>query len=226
MTIREELLRLQNEKNAAFVARLIPNIPPERILGAYTPQLRALAKRLRGSAEAEAFLQELPHGLLEENAVHAFLLEGIRDYDRCLAEVERFLPHVDNWATCDSLRPPVFQKHRAQLLPVAEKWLASGETYTVRYGLGMLLSHYLDGDFSPRILELAAAVRSEEYYVRMMQAWFFAEALAKRYEAALPYLEQGKLDPWTHNKAIQKARESRRVSDERKAFLNTLKIRG
>jgi len=221
--VSERLLALANEKNAAFVARLIPNVPPETILGAYQPQLRALARELRGSPAAESFLRQLPHTLHEENLLHAFLLDSVRDFGACLAEVERFLPHVDNWAVCDSLRPKGFVKHRAELLPHVEQWLASGETYTVRFGLGMLMCHYLDGEFEPRFLDLAAAVRSEEYYVRMMTAWYFATALAKQYDAALPYLRERRLDPWTHNMTIRKAVESRRVPEAHKQFLKTLR---
>ena len=223
MTVREKLEALRDEKNAAFVTKLIPTVPPETILGARTPQLRALAKELSGTPEAEDFLRSLPHALFEENQLHAFLLERRKDFRACLDEVEAFLPYVDNWATCDQLSPKVFAKHKAELLPAVRRWLDSGETYTLRFGLGMLLAHYLDGDFEPRFLDWAAAVRSEEYYVNMMIAWYFATALAKQYDAALPYLEEGRLDAWTHNKAIQKARESFRVSDRHKAYLKTLR---
>lgn len=223
MSVREELLALRDEKNAAFLARLIPNLPPESILGARTPELRSLARRLRGTEEAARFLEELPHALFEENQLHAFLIAEIRDYARCLREVERFLPFVDNWATCDGLRPKVFQRHRTELIQPVKRWIDSGETYTVRFGLGMLMTHYLDADFRPEFLDWAA-VRSEEYYVRMMAAWYFATALAKQYEAALPVLEQRRLDPWTHNKTIQKAAESFRVPEEHKAVLRTLRV--
>lgn len=225
MTIPERLYELRDEGNAAFMARLLPGIAPERILGVRTPELRRAAREFRGTEEAERFLEELPHATVDENAVHAFLIESIRDYAACLSAVERFLPFVDNWANCDSLRPQVFGKHRAELLGPIRRWLDSGETYTVRFGLGMLMSHYLDEDFDPLYLDWAAELRSEEYYVRMMVAWYFATALAKQYEAALPFLEQGRLGKWTHNKAIQKARESYRVSEEHKAYLKTLKIR-
>ena len=224
MTATERVMELRDEKNAAFVARLIPNLPPETILGARTPELRRLARQLRGTEEASRFLEALPHSFLEENSLHAFLIGEIRDYDRCLQEVERFLPYVNNWATCDSLRPKVFSKHRAELLTAVKRWLLSDETYTVRFGLGMLMTHYLDADFRPEFLAWAAEIRSEEYYVRMMLAWFFATALAKQYEAALPYLQERRLDPWTHNKTIQKAAESFRVPEEHKAFLKTLRV--
>ena len=224
MTATERVLELRDVKNAAFVARLIPELPPEAILGARTPDLRRLARQLRGTEEAARFLAALPHGFLEENGLHALLIGEIRDYDRCLREVERFLPYVNNWATCDSLRPKAFQKHRAELLTAVKRWLLSDETYTVRFGLGMLMTHYLDADFRPEFLAWAAEIRSEEYYVRMMLAWFFATALAKQYEAALPYLQERRLDPWTHNKTIQKAAESFRVPEEHKAFLKTLRV--
>lgn len=224
MTLTERLLELRDEKNAAFAAKLIPNIPTASILGARTPELRRLARELRGTEEAARFLAVLPHDWFEENGLHAFLIEQIRDYDRCLAELERFLPFVDNWAICDSLRPKVFQKHREELLEPVRRWLASDKPYTVRYGLGMLMAHYLDGDFSPDYLQWAAALRSEEYYVNMMIAWYFATALAKQYEAALPYLEERRLERWTHNKAIQKAVESFRVTEEHKAYLKTLRV--
>ena len=224
MTIQERLNALRDEKNAAFLARLIPNLPPESILGARTPDLRRLARELRGTEEAARFLEALPHRLFEENQLHAFLIAEIRDYERCLREVERFLPFVDNWATCDGLRPKVFQKHRAELIEEVKRWLASGDTYTVRFGLGMLMTHWLDAEFRPEFLDWAAAVRSEEYYVRMMLAWYFATALAKQYEAALPVLEQRRLDPWTHNKTIRKAAESFRVPEEHKAVLRTLRV--
>ena len=224
MNVWEELTALRDEKNAAFAARLIPNIPPETILGARTPALRKLARTLRGTEEAERFLSCLPHALHEENLLHALLLNELRDYARCLRETERFLPFVDNWAVCDALRPKCFAKHRRELLEPIRRWLASGETYTLRFGLEMLMTHCLDEDFSPDCLDWAAALRSEEYYVNMMIAWYFATALARQYEAALPYLSERRLDPWTHNKTIQKAVESYRISDEQKAYLKTLKV--
>ena len=225
MTLRERLEPLRDAKNAAFLSRLLPGIAPETILGVRTPQLRALAGELNGTPEAEAFLRELPHALFEENQLHAFLLEKRRDFQQCLDEVERFLPHVDNWATCDQLRPRIFARHKAELLPQVLRWLDSDRPYTVRFGLEMLMTHYLDEAFEPRFLDRAAAIRSDEYYVNMMIAWYFATALAKQYDAALPVLEERRLDKWTHNKTIQKALESFRVSAEQKAYLKTLKIR-
>ena len=223
MSVTERLLAMRDPDYAAFTAKLVPTIPPERVLGVRFPQLRALARELYGTPEAEDFLLRLPHGLQEENHLHALLLERVRDFGQCLAEVERFLPYVDNWAVCDTLRPKAFARHRAELLPHVFRWLDSGELYTVRFALGMLMANYLDEAFEPRFLERAAALRSDEYYLNMMTAWYFATALAKQYDAALPFLEQGRLDTWTHNKTIQKARESFRVSDEHKAYLKTLR---
>ena len=221
--IQQKLFALRDEKNADFVAKLIPNIPPETILGVRTPALRKLARELRGSDLARAFLDELPHAYFEENGLHAFFLEQIKDFDECLAGVERFLPCVDNWATCDSMSPPVFRKHRAALLPHIRRWLASGQTYTTRYGIKLLMDHFLDGDFRPEFLEMVSVIESEKYYVNMMRAWYFATALAKQWDSTLPLLAERRLDAWTHNKTIQKAVESYRISPERKTLLRGLR---
>ena len=225
MSIRETLFSLRDEKFAAFQARLIPNVAPEHIIGVRTPALRKLAKTLRGSGEAEKFLKALPHDFFEENNLHAFLLCEMKDFDACVQAVEDFLPYVDNWATCDQMSPGVFRKNKQALLPYIRCWIASERCYTRRFGTGMLMSHFLDEDFREEYLRLVSDKRSEEYYVNMMIAWYFATALAKQYEAALPYLENRRLDPWVHNKTIQKAVESFRVSDEHKACLRALKIR-
>lgn len=223
MNIRETLLSLQDGKFAAFQAMLIPNVAPECILGVRTPELRKLAKQLRGSSDAEAFLNTLPHEFFEENNLHAFLLCGIKDFERCVRAVEDFLPYVDNWATCDQLRPKAFARNRQALLPRIRSWLDSDRTYTQRFGIGMLMSHFLDEDFREEYLSWVSDIHSEEYYVNMMIAWYFATALAKQYRAALPYIEERRLGPWVHNKTIQKALESYRVSEEHKACLKTLK---
>ena len=225
MSIRETLLSLRDEKFAAFQARLIPNVAPERIIGVRTPALRKLAKTLHGNGQAEEFLKALPHEFFEENNLHAFLLCEMKDFDACVQAVEDFLPYVDNWATCDQMSPGVFRKNKQALLPHIRRWIASERCYTRRFGIGMLMSHFLDEDFREEYLSLVSDIRSEEYYVNMMIAWYFATALAKQYEAALPYLENRRLDPWVHNKAIQKALESFRVSDGHKTYLKTLKIR-
>ncbi|MBQ7170966.1 MAG: DNA alkylation repair protein [Clostridia bacterium] len=221
--IREDLFSLRDEGYRAFQAKLIPTVAPDRIIGVRTPELRRFAKSLLGRGEADAFLSELPHAYFDEDQLHAFLLSERKDFVRCREEVDRFLPYVDNWATCDQLSPRVFYKHRRELLSPIRSWIASGATYPVRFGVGMLMQHFLDGDFKPAYPAAVAAIRSEEYYVRMMVAWYFATALAKQYGAVLPYLKEGRLDPWTHNKAIAKALESRRISPERKAYLRSLK---
>ena len=223
--IEEELFRLRDEGYREFQGKLIPNMAPERMIGVRTPALRAYAKALGKRPEIDGFLQALPHAYFDEAQLHAFLLSEMKDFDRCLREVDRFLPYVDNWATSDQLSPKVFKKHRQELLPAIRRWIGSGDTYPVRFGVGMLMEHFLDEDFDPAYLQTVADLRSEEYYVNMMRAWFFATALAKRYEAAVPYLERGDLDPWTHNKAIQKAVESYRITAEQKAYLKGLRKR-
>ena len=225
MSIRETLLSLQDGEFAAFQARLLPNIAPERIIGVRTPELRKLAKQLRGSSDGEAFLKALPHKFFEENNLHAFLLCETKDFKRCVQAVEEFLPYVDNWATCDQLRPKAFARNKQALLPYIRSWLDSDREYIRRFGIGMLMSHFLDEDFREEYLRWVSDIHSEEYYVNMMIAWYFATALAKQYEAALPFIENRRLDPWVHNKTIQKALESLRVSDERKIYLKTLKIK-
>ena len=225
MSIRETLFSLREEEYAAFQAKLIPNVAPERVIGVRTPALRKLAKTLRGSGQAEEFLKALPHEFFEENNLHAFLLCEMKDFEACVQAVEDFLPYVDNWATCDQMSPGVFRKNKQALLPPIRRWIASEQCYTRRFGIGMLMSHFLDEDFREEYLSLVSDIRSEEYYVNMMIAWYFATALAKQYEAALPYLENRRLDPWVHNKAIQKALESFQVSDGHKTYLKTLKIR-
>ena len=222
--IRAELFRLQDEKYRDFQAKLIPMVKPETMIGVRTPALRSYAKQLLKREEVSLFLEDLPHGYFDENQLHAFLLSEMKDYGQCIERVNRFLPHIDNWATCDQLSPKVFAKHRGELAGEIGDWLRSGETYTLRFGIGMLLQHYLDDAFDPAWPEAVAALRSEEYYVNMMIAWYFATALAKQYEAALPYLEQGRLAPWTHNKAIQKALESYRITPEQKEYLKQLKL--
>lgn len=220
---RERLFALRDEKNAAFVSKLIPTIPAERILGARTPALRKLAGELYREGVRPADLGPLPHYYLEEYALHAFFIEKERDFQTCIRETERFLPYVDNWATCDSMNPPVFRRNRAALLPHIRRWLQSERPYTQRYGVKMLMDHYLGEDFDPAYPDWVAELQSEEYYVNMMRAWYFATALCKRPEAVLPFLREGRLDRWTHNKAIQKAVESFRVSEELKAQLRGLR---
>ena len=224
--IREDLFSLQDKKYREFQAKLIPTVDPETVIGVRTPQMRKLAKCLYKETdpeELEVFLNEMPHKYFDENQLHAFLISEEKDYDRCVAQVNDFLPYIDNWATCDQLSPKVFRKHRGELLSQIREWISSDRTYTIRFGIGMLMQHYLDEDFEPSYPEMVAQVRSEEYYVNMMIAWYFATALAKQYETAVTYIEEQKLDVWTHNKAIQKARESYRITPEQKEYLKTLK---
>ena len=223
--MREELFKLQDVKYRDFQKKLLPTVNPDKIIGVRTPDLRKLAKTLRSeySENANAFLETLPHEYFDENQLHAFIISEEKDYDRCIELVEAFLPYLDNWATCDQLSPKVFRKHKDDLLLHIQKWLKSKETYTIRFAVGMLMQHFLDDDFDPVYPEMVTKIRSEEYYVNMMTAWYFATALAKQYDVALPYLEEQKLDTWTHNKAIQKARESYRITPEQKEYLKTLK---
>ena len=223
--IRKELFSLQDLKYQEMQVKIIPTIQPESIIGVRTPELRRMAKELSGREGIDLFLNNLPHQYFDENQLHAFILSGMKDYAECLSALERFLPHVDNWATCDQMSPKVFRKHRTELLKPIKKWIASGKTYTIRFGIGMLMEHYLDEDFDLAYPEKVADIRSEEYYVNMMTAWYFATALAKQYDAVLPFIENCRLDTWTHNKAIQKAIESYRITPEQKEYLRTLKIR-
>lgn len=223
--IQAELFALCDGKYGDFNAKLIPSIDRRRVIGVRTQELRAMAKRLHGAAQAEEFLHALPHEYFEENQLHAFLLEYERDYSALIAALDAFLPYVDNWATCDQMNPKSLGRNKEALLAKIREWLASGRCYTVRYAIGQLMRWYLDADFKPEYADMVAAVRSEEYYVRMMAAWYFATALAKQYDAVLPYFTERKLDAWTHNKAIQKAVESYRVSDEHKTALRRLKVK-
>lgn len=222
--IRAELWELQDEGYKEFHAKLIPTVPPDTIIGVRTPQVRQLAKKWAKDPQIGEFLAKLPHTYYDENNVHAFIVEQFRDYGECLEQTERFLPYIDNWATCDMMAPKVFARHTGELLEPIRRWLASGETYTVRFGVGMLMRFYLDEAFRPEYPEWVAGIHSEEYYVNMMRAWYFATALAKQTDATLLFLEERRLDAWTHNKAIQKACESNRVTLEQKRYLRELKV--
>ena len=222
--IRERLFQLQDEKYRDFQSKLIPNLEASVIIGVRTPELRKLSREMVRRENIGEFLDALPHRYFDENQLHAFILSEIRDYDRCVEAVCRFLPYVDNWATCDQMSPKVFRRNRQALLPHIREWIDSGKTYTVRFGIGMLMSHFLDEVFDQTYAETVASIRSEEYYVNMMIAWYFATALVGHYEEILPFLEEKRLDPWTHNKAIQKAIESYRITEEQKAYLRTLRI--
>ena len=222
--IRERLFQLQDEKYRDFQSKLIPNLEASVMIGVRTPELRKLSREMVRRENIGEFLDALPHRYFDENQLHAFILSEIRDYDRCVEAVCRFLPYVDNWATCDQMSPKVFRRNRQALLPYIREWIDSGKTYTVRFGIGMLMSHFLDEGFDQTYAETVASIRSEEYYVNMMIAWYFATALVGHYEEILPFLEEKRLDPWTHNKAIQKAIESYRITEEQKAYLRTLRI--
>ncbi len=222
--IRKKLFKLQDKKYRDFQCSLIPTLESTTIIGVRTPELRRYAKELVKQKEMQNFLHFLPHQYFEENQLHAFMISEIKDNKQCLEELNRFLPFVDNWATCDQLSPKVFKKNRSELIDQIKQWVCSDRTYTVRFGIGMLLEHFLDDDFDPIYLEMVSKISSEEYYIRMMVAWYFATALAKQYTKALPYIEEQKLDIWTHNKTIQKAVESRRITLEQKEYLKRLKI--
>ncbi|MDE5894123.1 MAG: DNA alkylation repair protein [Acetatifactor sp.] len=222
--IQAELWEMQDTGYKDFHAKLIPTVSPEAIIGVRTPQVRKYARQLAKDPQISDFLAQLPHKYYDENNVHAFVVEQIKDYGECLAQTERFLPYIDNWATCDMMAPKVFAKHKEELLEPVRRWIASSETYTIRYGVGMLMRFYLDEEFRTEYLRWVADIQSEEYYVNMMRAWYFATALAKQYEAAIPYLVEKRLDGWTHNKAIQKACESYRMTAEQKKYLRSLKV--
>ena len=223
MTVYEKLIACGDERYREFQSKLVPNVPKETILGVRTPDMRRIAKEIRGTEEAEAFLKELPHKYYEENLVHFFLIAMIKDFDQCVQAVETFLPYVDCWPVCDQSTPKAFSKNHKKLLPLIQKWIGSEHVYTVRFGIRMLMNEFLGEDFRPEYLAWVAGVQGEDYYIRMMVAWYFATALAKQYDASVVYIEQHKLEPWTHRKAIQKAIESFRVTEEHKEYLKTLR---
>ncbi len=223
--IQEKLFALQDLKYKEFQCKLMPTVPPEAVIGVRTPELRKLAKEISMEPEIKEYLKILPHRYYEENNLHGFLLERIKDFGEAVAAIDAFLPYVDNWATCDSISPKVFNKHLPELLTYIRKWIADRHTYTVRYGIGMLMSLYLDNEFSPEFPALVSNIRSEEYYINMMIAWYFATALAKQWYTVIPYIEERRLEKWVHNKTIQKAIESYRITEEQKAYLRTLKER-
>lgn len=223
--IQEELFKRQDIKYRDFQAGLIPGKTPEVMIGVRTPLLRALAKEILKAGDYEEFLRDLPHKYFDEDQLHAFIISGIKDYDRAMEELEAFLPYVDNWATCDQMSPKVFKKNKKDLLKHIKDWIKSDKTYTIRFGIGMLMEHFLDEDYDLKYPEMVAGLRSEEYYVNMMIAWYFATALAKQYDSILPFIEGKKLKDWTHNKAIQKAVESYRITPQQKEYLKTLKVK-
>ena len=217
--IQKHLFELQDIKYRDFHSRLMPDTDKETVIGIRVPVLRKYAKSIAGTELSEKFIKELPHRYYEENNLHMMLITRIKDYDRCLLEIERFLPYIDNWATCDFPAPKCFENHKEDLLPVIKRWIASSETYTIRYGIGMLMRLYLDADFDPEYVRIVAEVKSDEYYVNMMIAWYMATALAKQWDAVIPYIEEHRMSDWVHRKTIQKAVESYRITDEQKRYL-------
>lgn len=217
--LQEKLFELQDIKYRDFHSKLMPGINKETVIGIRVPVLRKFAKEFAKTSEAELFLQQLPHRFYEENNLHMMLITEIKDYSKCMKEVQRFLPYIDNWATCDFPEPKCFRKNKEAVLAKICEWLESSETYTIRYGIGMLMRLFLDEDFSPEYLKLVADVQSQEYYVNMMIAWYFATALAKQWEETVPYMEEHRLPEWVHKKTIQKAVESYRIIPEQKEYL-------
>lgn len=223
--VREKLFSMQDLKYKEFHSKLMPTVESDLVIGVRTPELRKFAKEFLKTDMAGEFLQTLPHKYYEENNLHAFMISSLKDFDETVEYLNVFLSFVDNWATCDMMRPVVFKKHRPELLTEIEKWLKSDEPYTIRFAIEMLMVHFLEEDFSIFYPQKVAEIRSDEYYVKMMVAWYFATALAYRYEEILPFIKNKNLDPWTHNKAIQKSVESYRITTEQKEYLKTLKIK-
>ena len=223
MTLYEQLLEVRDEEYREFQAKLVPNIPSETILGVRTPDMRKIAKEVFSSPEREEFLNDLPHKYYEENLIHFFVISMIKDFDECVGKVEEFLPYVDCWPVSDQSSPKAFVKNHEKVLPYIKKWIASDHVYTARFGIRMLMNEFLGEDFQEEYLDLVANKKGEDYYLKMMVAWYFATALAKRYDETIPFFEDRRLDEWVHRKAIQKAEESYRVSDEHKEYLKSLR---
>ena len=223
MSVYERLLSYQDEKYIEFQSKLVPNIDKNTIIGVKTPQMKEIVKEIFGTEEATDFLKVLPHKYYEENLVHFFLIAKIKEFDECVKEVERFLPYIDCWPVCDQGSPMVFKKNHDKLLPLIKKWIKSKHVYTARFGMRMLMNEFLNDDFKEEYLEWVASKNGDDYYLKMMVAWFFATALAKQYDSAIKYIEDKRLDPWIHQKTIQKAIESYRVSDEHKEYLKKLR---
>ncbi len=223
MDIVEKLFSLKDEEYKNFHCRLMPTVDSESVIGVRIPHIRKLAKEIANKPCAVKFREDLPHKFYEENNLHVFLLNGMKDYDECISETNRFLPFVDNWATCDSLRPGCFAKNKERLIHEIEKWITSDKTYVVRFAIEMLMVFYLEDAFDERYPQMVASVISEEYYVKMMIAWYFATALAKQWDKVFSYIERGSLEKWTHNKTISKAIDSFRITEKQKNYLKKLK---
>ena len=223
--IQKELFYMQDKEYRDFQVKLIPGSSIDKMIGVRTPELRKYAKKIVKENNYESFLNSLPHEYFDENQLHAFILSELKDYEECMTAIKVFLPYVDNWATCDQMSPKVFKKHKEELLKEIKVWIKSKETYTIRFGIGMLMQYFLDEDFKKEYLDLVSKTKSKEYYVNMMIAWFFATALSKQYKETIPYIENNVLEKWTHNKTIQKAIESYRITEEQKEYLRSLKIK-
>ena len=221
--VQQKLHLLQDLQYKSFYAKLVPTVSEDQIIGVRMPLLHKMARELIRCGLAEAFLRELPHTYYEENHLHAFIIGELKSYDKCIAELNRFLPYVDNWATCDSLRPKCFRGKSELLATEIKRWLDSNDTYSVRFGIEMLMVWYLDEMFEPEYMQRVASLTHENYYVKMMQAWYFSTALVKQFDAAIKYLRDRSLSPWLHNKIIQKATESRCITAKQKAYLRDLK---
>lgn len=224
-SIKEELFSFQDKEYRDFQKKLIPTIYQENVIGVRTPILRKFAKSLVKENKYKSFLEDLPHKYFDENQLHAFIISEIKNYDECISYINIFLPYIDNWATCDQMSPKIFKKNKKKLLNQIKIWIKSKDTYTIRFSIGMLMNHFLDEDYNPKYLEMVSKIKSDEYYINMMVAWYFATALAKQYDDTISYIENNKLDKWTHNKTIQKAIESYRITEEQKDYLRKLKIK-
>ena len=221
--LQKQLFELQDLKYRDFHSKLMPETDKETVIGIRTPVLRKFAKEFAGTSEAEAFLRQLPHRYYEENNLHMMLIAQIKDYNMCVSETEKFLPYIDNWATCDSPLPKCFDKNKEDIIVRAKNWIATDDTYVKRYGMGVMMRMFLDEDFKEEYIQLVAGVKSEEYYVNMMIAWYMATALAKQWHAAIPYIQEHRLSEWVHRKSIQKAVESYRITPEQKDYLKGLR---
>lgn len=223
MTLYGRIIEEKDDDYKKFQAKLVPNIPSDTIVGVRTPQLRKIAREVFESDFRDEFINDVPHKYYEENLIHFFILAMIKDFEQCVYMTEAFLPYVDCWPVCDQSSPKVFKKNHQKLLPYIKKWIASNHTYTARFGIRMLMNEFLGEDFKEEYLELVACKSGEDYYLKMMIAWYFATALAKRYDETIKYIEERRLDEWVHKKAIQKAIESYRVTDEHKEYLKSLR---
>jgi len=223
MEIQKELFSLQDKEYMKFLSKLTPNVSEDTIIGVRIPEIRKLAKKLVKNNEYEDFLKELPHKYYDENLLHGAIISENKDFENCIELLNSFLPFVDNWAVCDTISPKIFKKHKKELIEKIKEWSQSDKTYTCRFGVEMLMTHFLDEDFKKEYLEMVANIHSEEYYVKMVVAWFFATALTKQWDYAVIYLENNRLDVWVHNKTIQKARESLRILEDKKGYLKGLK---